>query len=66
MAKCGVVGCTETITGGFQSAMDAGNLQNPMATIPGMRTLWCKDHEGNLNRGLGRGHYLTPKELKEL
>jgi hypothetical protein len=66
MAKCGIVGCTDKVVGGFQGTLDAGHFQNPTATIPDQRTLWCKDHESSLNRGLGKGHYLSKKELKEL
>jgi len=65
MAKCSLVGCTNKVIGGFQKTIDAGNFENPAATIPGMKTLWCRDHEDILNIGLGRGRYLIARELKE-
>jgi hypothetical protein len=63
MAKCGLVGCDKKAVGGFQSIIDAGNFQNPNATIEGGRTLWCEEHESMLNSGPGGGRYLNQKEL---
>jgi hypothetical protein len=64
MAKCGVVNCTEKVVGGFESTIDAGHFQSSTATIPGLLTYWCKDHEEGLNQDLGQGHYLSEQELK--
>jgi hypothetical protein len=64
MAKCGIVDCTEEVIGGFQSTIDAGSFENPKATIPGMQTFWCNDHERLLNKSLGKGRYLSGKEMK--
>jgi hypothetical protein len=65
MAKCGVVDCTEGVIGGFERSINAGNFENPTATIPGMRTLWCEDHESALNKGLGQGRYLSAEDLRD-
>jgi hypothetical protein len=63
MAKCGMVGCTEKVIGGFQHVVDAGSFEYPNATIEGGRTLWCKEHERMLDGRLYGGRYLNQKEL---
>jgi hypothetical protein len=63
MAKCGLVDCDKKAVGGFVKSIPAGNFENPNATIPGMRTVWCKEHESMLNSGLYGGRYLKSTEL---
>jgi hypothetical protein len=67
VAKCGLVGCTEKVVGGFREVIDVGDFQNPTATIPGLRTLWCGSHESLLRpKVLGkRGVWLTGKGLED-
>lgn len=64
MVQCSIRDCGNTVIGGFQKTLAVGHYQDPSATIPGNRILWCEDHEGNLNRGLDNGRYLDPVELR--
>ncbi len=50
MAKCSLTTCSENAVGGFQEVIDAGNFQEPNATIPGGITAWCVTHESDLRR----------------
>jgi hypothetical protein len=64
MAKCGIVGCEAKAIGGFKEIIEAGNFDDPNATIDGMITTWCVEHEGLRSTVRGkRGKFLTPKEL---
>jgi hypothetical protein len=65
MAKCGLVSCEEKPIGGFQELIDASSHDHPNATIEGMKTAWCGEHESMLRPSvLGkRGRRLTAKEL---
>ena len=65
MLKCAFRDCANKVIGGFHNTIDAGNFQDPTATLPGMRVLWCKEHESSLNQGLGAGRYFTPLEMKQ-
>ncbi len=47
MPKCAVVGCTRKIIGGFRESIDVSHLQGS-ATIRGLRTFWCEEHEQTL------------------
>ena len=64
MLKCSIRDCTNRVIGGFQKTIAVGHYQDPNATIPGNRMLWCKEHEDSLNQGLGPGHFLSAAELK--
>jgi len=64
MQKCGVVGCTRTVVGGFQEVLKVPILEDPNATILGMQRFWCAIHESSLNRNLPHGHYLRGDKLK--
>jgi hypothetical protein len=65
MVKCSVRDCANKVIGGFQKTIAVGHFQDPNAAIPGMRTLWCEEHESSLNRGHGNGRYLSAAELKQ-
>lgn len=65
MVKCWIVGCTGKVVGGFQHILDAATTDDPKATLPGMKRAWCKDHEQEAKKGLGRGRFLTQEELKD-
>lgn len=66
MAKCAVVGCNEKAVGGFMEIIDAGTLQDPTATIPGLRTFWCESDEELLRPTVSgkRGVWLSGKALE--
>jgi hypothetical protein len=66
MAKCALVGCNEKPVGGFMELLDAGSFDSPNATIPGLKTAWCKTHEDMLRPSvLGkRGVWLKGKALE--
>jgi len=66
MAKCAFIDCKEKAVGGFLELIDAGNFQDPNATIEGMQTSWCADHESALRPTVfgTRGKWLTAKQLK--
>ena len=66
MAKCSLNGCNEKAVGGFQAIIDAGHQGDPTATLPGLRTIWCKAHQDSLAALVSwkRGKYLTLKELE--
>jgi hypothetical protein len=66
MAKCGVADCNAKAVGGFLELIEAGNIQNPDATIEGPRTVWCVRHEAELRRTVlgSRGKLLTAKQLR--
>jgi hypothetical protein len=38
-------GCTEKVVAGYEEVLDAGDHDNPYATMPGLRAAWCKKHE---------------------
>jgi hypothetical protein len=43
--KCSLQGCDQKVVGGFHEEIAAGFLGNPSATVPGMSTYWCAEHE---------------------
>jgi hypothetical protein len=65
MTKCSLVGCQEKVVGGFQEIIDTGNFKNPIATIEGMRTIWCESHKDSLrSHVIGKqGTWLAAKDL---
>jgi hypothetical protein len=68
MAKCALVGCKNPPVGGVEEIIDAGDLQNPFATLPGLKTSWCREHEEMLKRTtIGkRVRRLTLQELNQI
>jgi hypothetical protein len=66
MAKCTLVGCKNRAIGGVEEILDASHLQDPFATIPGMRTAWCREHEEMLKSSTfgKRVRKLTRQELE--
>lgn len=66
MAKCSMVGCDHKPVGVVEEIIDAGNFDNPEATIPGLRMAWCDEHEASLApHALGKRHRkLTKQELQ--
>jgi len=67
MAKCALVGCDNKPVGGVERIIDAGNFDNPNATLPGLKTAWCAEHESWLApEALARRHRkLTKRELED-
>jgi len=67
MAKCGVIGCSEKAVGGFQEMIEAGDMMNPSATLPGLRTFWCEYHKESLQAHVlaKRGVWLRGKDLEK-
>lgn len=67
MTKCSLSGCENPVIGGFKEIIDAGNFDNPHATIEGMKTLWCKEHKNWLSDDLygKRGKFLSVIELTD-
>ena len=63
MPKCMYEGCTEKVVGGYEDILDAGDHENPHATLPGMKTAWCKTNEQKAKQSLGRGRFLSQEEL---
>lgn len=66
MVKCSIVGCAGIVSGGFQEVIQAGSFENPFATLPGLRTLWCDEHQPMLSQGLGDGDYLSEDDVRAL
>jgi hypothetical protein len=64
IAKCFIHGCTGRVVGGFQRILDAATIDDPNATLPGLKKAWCREHEQEGREGLGRGRFLTQAELK--
>ena len=56
--RCSAWKCDRPVFGGFQAITHeiGGDVQ-------GKRTLWCCDHEEELNDFLGNGRYVTRREL---
>ena len=67
MSKCSVVGCKNPPIGGVQEIIAAGHLQDPNATLLGLRTIWCAEHEDALagRARLKRIRELSRAELNE-
>jgi len=66
MAKCALVGCENKPVGGIEEIIDAGDLNNPNATLPGLKTAWCAEHESWIapQVRLKRHRKLTRQELE--
>ena len=67
MAKCSVVGCSNTVVGGFREVIGVPHMSDPYAIVSGMRTCWCDEHEESLISSVAgkRGAWLTPDDLKD-
>jgi hypothetical protein len=65
VAKCALVGCNEKPIAGFKEIIDAGDFNDPNATLPGMSTAWCKGHEEMLRPTVfgKRGVWLRREDL---
>ena len=67
VTKCSEVGCGRNAVGGFRETISVSNVSDRSATISGMKTSWCNEHEKALMHGVAgkRGAWLTPDQLKD-